>query len=113
MSFKSTHNLEFESRPWIRNPDMQEFRIGTCNGQWFVDSSKGYKAYVILSVVNHEPGNGHFDDVIEWFEQSAKRDSYAIEFWEIMNERLFKHLCLKRGYAPHLENTNLQVIKFP
>lgn len=111
--FKSSHDLQFESRAWVRDPRFQEFRIGTCHGQWLVDSSKGHKAYVILSVINESPGNGHFDDVLEWFEQSAKRDNYALEFWEIMNENLFKHLCLKRGFAPHLEGTNLQVIKFP
>lgn len=88
------HNLLFESCAWAINPSIQCFRIGTCTGQWFAYDS----SYVILTVINHEPGNGHLNDVFQWFEASAKRDKYALEVWEIMNKRFYDHLLNKRGF---------------
>lgn len=114
--FKSYHNLEFESRAWVRDPKIQEFRIGTCHGQWFPFHWPLHSAYVILSVINEYPGNGHFEDVLQWFEQSAKRDKYALEIWEIHNWRLFDHLIRKRGFKEMIKKKNdstKHVIKFP
>jgi len=92
--FNSTHNLFFESCPWPRNNDIQLFRIGSCEGQWFALDN----AYCIISVVNDNPGNGHLQDVFDWFENSCKRDGKALIVMELMNERFKKHLITKRGF---------------
>lgn len=115
VEFRSIHDLPFESRPWVRNPHIQEFRIGTCFGQWFVYDWPKYRAYVILTVINDNPGNGHFEDVLQWFEQSARRDRYALEVWEIGNNSLYHHLVNKRGFKPMKRkgNEDPHVTKFP
>jgi hypothetical protein len=70
------------------------FRIGTCEGQWFAIEH----SYCILSVLNNNPGNGHLDDVFEWFEFSCKRDKKALLVLEVMNDRFKQHLITKRGF---------------
>jgi hypothetical protein len=97
--FKSTHNLLFEAAesPYaILDSDHQMFRIGTCEGQW------GYTtdSYYILSVTNKEQGNGHLDDVFEWFENSAKRDGRNLLVLECLNNKFYQHLLNKRGFKP-------------
>lgn len=98
MEFKSSHNLIFESCPWERNPAMQCFRIGTCEGQWFYSDLAN--AYCILTVINNCPGNGHLNDVFEYFENSCKRDQKALMILELMNEHFKKHLIEKRSFIP-------------
>ena len=97
LEFKTTHNLPFLSAHW-NNPFNQEgwqvFKIGTCNGQWCSTND----SYDILSVINDKPGNGHFEDVLEWFEQSCRRDRKALRILEVCNKDFAKHLVLKRGF---------------
>lgn len=92
---KTKHNLDFEACPWPRNEAIMLFRIGTCEGQWMATDN----AYCIISVINNVPGNGHLDDVFEWFENSCKRDKKALIVMELMNDRFKKHLLLKRGFS--------------
>lgn len=98
--FKSSHNLDFELAPWdcpIEIPSMHnvsKFRIGTCEGLWGVEG----ETYVIIAVINNHRGNGHFNDVLEWFENSCKRDGYDLKIVELINKRLIKHLIKKRGF---------------
>ncbi len=73
-----------------------QFRIGTCLGLW--GSTKD--SYYILSVVNKNPGNGHLNDVFEWFEFSCQRDNKNLIVLEIINDSFYKHLLLKRGFVP-------------
>jgi len=94
IEFRSTHNLPFEACPWPRCPEIQLFRIGTCNGQW--TSSKD--CYVIISVINEQPGNGHLEDVFEWFENSCKRDGKALVITDFFNKRFKKYCIKKRGF---------------
>lgn len=91
---KTKHNLSFEVAPWPRNKAISLFRVGTCKGQWYSTEN----AYCIVSVINNVPGNGHLDDVFEWFESSCKRDGKALIVLELMNERFKKHLMTKRGF---------------
>lgn len=98
--FQSKHNLEFEVSPWeynIPNNDMhcEKFRIGTCDGLY----GQHNDFYVIIAIVNSVPGNGHFDDVLEWFERSCKRDKKALVIAEIWNEKFKAHLINKRGFV--------------
>ncbi len=96
--FQSTHNLEFFSAPW-NNPcnteGWQVFKIGTCTGQWVATDT----TYDILSVINDHPGNGHFGDVLEWFENSCKRDNRDLRILEVINEEFGQHLVNKRGFT--------------
>lgn len=96
-SIITTHRLDFESAPWNKFIDesIQVFRVGTCHGQWYSTQF----AYHILSIINEEPGNGHLNDVFEWFENSCKRDGKALIVEEIMNVRFGRHLCEKRGFT--------------
>lgn len=117
--FKSTHLLTFYSRPWQPNehsisilqldmfgyresqmhddgPPWQEFMVGTCTGQWRANVE--LKQYELLSIVNSEIGNGHFQDVLEWFEFSAARDRFDFVILEVVNEKLAFHLEDKRGF---------------
>ena len=100
--FQSTHNLEFLSREWhplgvvgfLDGDGWQEFKIGTCCGQWRAVNG----AYEILSVINETPGNGHLQDVFDWFENSCKRDKRDLVILEVWNEKFLKHLIEKRGF---------------
>lgn len=95
--FRSSHNLAFEMAPFEYDPAFFRFRIGTCDGLW----TTGDKAYIIVAVTNNEPGNGHFEDVLEWFENSAKRDGYSLRIAEFFNPRLKNHFIEKRGFKPY------------
>lgn len=92
--FKSAHNLDFEVAAWITE-DFQRFRIGTVSGIWVATSL----SYDILGIDNDKPGNGHFEDVLQWFENSCKRDNRALRILEVWNEGLKKHLISKRGFV--------------
>lgn len=105
--FKTSNNLLFEAAPWPFNLDTKYpwllFRIGTCQGAW--RSKKG--AYEILSVVNNEPHNGHFKDVLEWFEHSCRRDGKKLCILEVWNQPLKKHLIEKQGFIA-IDGDNLE-----
>jgi len=98
VSFKSTHNLQFEVAPYEMNIDPKKvwarFRIGTVEGLW----SYSDDAYEVLAVDNKVPNNGHLTDVIEWFENSCKRDKKDFKILEFFNERFKEHLIKKWGF---------------
>lgn len=101
--FKSTNNLGFEV---AHHPLYMAYRIGTCHGQWGVVN----KCYYILSVINNSPGNGHLNDVFEWFEFACKRDNYNLMVLEIVNSQFYLHLITKKGFIP-LDADGINVIK--
>ena len=65
-------------------------------------SSEG--SYDILAVNNQEPGNGHFEDVMEWFESSCRRDGYNLRILEVWNSEFKHHLMTKRGFENYEED---------
>ena len=95
-AIKTKHNLDFEACPWDLNPMFMLYRVGTVRGQWFSTEH----AYIVVSFINDVPGNGHLDDVFEWFEFSCKRDNKALMIMEFMNDRFKKHCIEKRGFTP-------------
>lgn len=99
------HKLNFEACPWPRNPAVQLFRIGTCHGQWMAKEL----SYVIISVMNEVPGNGHLEDVFQWFEHSCKRDKKQLVMMEFFNKKFKEHCIKKRGFREFGENN---LIKF-
>ncbi len=101
--FKTKNNLEFlvAQSPYdtivrglVGGPAHQLYKVGTCEGQW---GSTGDSLF-ILSVLNKDPGNGHLDDLFEWFEYSAKEHSMNLMVLECENERFYDHLLSKRGF---------------
>lgn len=65
---------------------------------------------VFISVINSQPGNGHLDDVFQWFESSCKRDKKALIVMELMNERFKKHLLEKRGFSDMGKDNVIKII---
>lgn len=108
--FRSTHDLYFLSCHWdnpINTEGWQQFKIGTCLGQWISTPT----TYDILSVINHEPGNGHLDDVFEWFENSCRRDNRDLRILEIVNDRFLDHLLNKRGFLLYNPNNAIKLFR--
>ena len=99
MNFKSKHNLKFEAAPYESNLDpninWMRFRIGTCEGLWCATET----SYKILAIENKDKGNGHLEDVIQWFENSCKRDKKSFEILEVWNEGFKNHLINKYGFT--------------
>lgn len=107
--FKSTHKLSFEVADWITD-DYKQFRIGTMEGLWV--STK--ETYDILALKNNSKGNGHFQDVFDWFENSCRRDKKDLRILEVDNKRLRKHLVNKRGFkcVDNVNNNYLKCLKY-
>ena len=93
-AIQTKHKLAFEVAEWHRNTSIMLYRVGTVSGQWMSTEH----AYIIISFLNESPGNGHLDDVFEWFEYSCKRDNKALMIMEFMNDRFKKHCIDKRGF---------------
>jgi len=100
--FKSEHNLVFEVADWIF-PEFKRFRIGTCDGLWRSTD----ESYDILAVTNNSAGNGHFKDVLQWFEMSCNRDNKSLRVLEVWNDNLKSHLINKQGFQD-IGNDNLE-----
>lgn len=83
-AFKSTHGLDFLACPWVRDPQLVNYKIGTVHGIYFVNDN----SYQIVAVYNDAPGNKHLKDFFEWFENSCKRDGYSLKFLEIMSDKM-------------------------
>jgi len=99
--FESTHRLDFEVAEYPNlfpsgddRDNWRLFRIGTCHGLWRATDW----AYEILSIQNEKPGNGHFEDVLEWFANSCRRDGKALRIREVGNPLFKTHLITKRGF---------------
>lgn len=98
----TTHDLAFEIAKWLplgkANPisdGFLRFRVGTVTGVW----TATHDAYEILGITNEMSGNGHLDDVFEWFEFSCKRDNKKLRVLETTNKRFRHHLIDKRGFV--------------
>jgi len=104
MKFQSTHNLDFLSRPYPQKIkdgyNWQQFKIGTVEGLWCYENN----AYNILAFDNKEKNNGHFTDVMEWFQHSCKRDKINFKILEVMNLSLKEHLQKNWGFVPCGDN---------
>jgi hypothetical protein len=94
-AIQTKHNLDFEACPWPRDPSITLFKVGTCHGQYMVNDIGLH----LISVINDDPGNGHLEDVFEWFEYSAKTNKLNLFIREFFNDRFKKHCIEKRGYA--------------
>lgn len=97
-AFKTMHNLQFEVANWpniLREKvPFHRFRVGTCEGLW----RQRDEFYEVLAIKNNEPHNGHLIDVLQWFKQSCKRDSFSLKILELWNEGFKRHLIEKHGF---------------
>lgn len=103
------HALQFEAAPYpnfFEGETWKAYRVGTVRGLWNSDAEN----YLILSFVNDEQGNGHLNDVFQWFEHSAKREGLNIKILQIVNSRFYNHLINKRGFKK-IEGTETDLIK--
>lgn len=100
--FQSMHNLHYEEMPgtWYGE---KKYRVGTCTGIYhFTRISLN-----IVAIVNSEPGNGHFEDVLQWFERSCRRDKKNLVFMHCDNLRFRDHLITNRGFKMIPGTTNV------
>jgi hypothetical protein len=110
---QTTHGLDFEQAKWEPLPGFPiaatfaRFRIGTCEGLY----SFGSDSLDILAITNSDPGNGHFEDVLQWFEFACKRDKKDFRFLEIMNKDFKKHLLTKRKFKPQGKDNVIKKFK--
>lgn len=101
------HKLLFEvAQPKNALSPFPRFRVGTCEGQWFSTDD----CFVILSLINSQPGNGHLDDVLEWFEHSCNREHKNLLIIECINAQFWLHLVTKRGFT-EMDTTGFNCIK--
>jgi hypothetical protein len=98
--FNSEHNLDFLAIQWDitigNDEEWIKFNVGTCHGLYRATDA----AYEILAIINDEPGNGHLNDVFQWFEQSCRRDKKILRIREVWNAYFKAHLQHKRGFKP-------------
>jgi len=87
-------SLPFQSRPWHRDPTWNDAHVGTVCIQWRCTP----EAYEILCIVNGEPGNGHFQQAMLWFEQSCIRNNRYLRIREVWNKTLAMKL-VKHGFT--------------
>jgi len=107
----TTHGLNFEAGPYpsfFEGEHWNSYRVGTVKGLWNSDE----KDYLILSFINDKPGNGHLDDVLQWFEMSAKRDGRNLRILSLNNRRFYRHLIAKRGFKQIKGNVNDLIKRF-
>ena len=94
---------EWFERPW-KAPDgslWTDFKCGSCRGI-YKGNNNGFE---ILAVQNTKK-NRDFDQVLEWFHKSAKRDKCSVVFLEVGNPKLEKKLR-KIGYIGTKERLEL------
>ncbi len=110
----TTHKLDFEvsDSPYVKcfpdwaKLDHKLFRVGTCDGQW----TSTEDSFVIISIANRKPGNGHLNDVFEWFEWSCRTAGKNLLVVELLNDSFYRHLIKKRGFVP-LDKEKMNCIK--
>lgn len=57
------------------------------------------KSFEILAIVNDLPGNGHFEDVMDWFQSSCVCAQVPLIIRSVDNKKFLKHLIDKRGFV--------------
>jgi hypothetical protein len=98
--FASTHNLEFEMCGWpygvpANVASYWAFRVGTCRGLYTATKLE----YQIIAIENDRPGNGHLQDMFDWFENSCRRDARNLRICACWNLKFKRHLLKKRGFV--------------
>lgn len=94
----TTHKLDFEAKPFRIQIEGEPinicFKVGTCSGLYNIAEA----TVDIIAIANEQKGNGHLEDVFEWFEYSCKTSKRNLRILELMNKKFEKHLITKRGF---------------
>lgn len=106
-AIQTTHNLDFEACKWPVDPEAMAFRVGTCEGLYYPKKD----SLDILVIKNKKKGNGHLNDVFEWFEYSAKQYKLPLRVLQVWNEGFKKHLIEKRGFKPEGKDDLIKTFK--
>lgn len=107
LAIETTHKLNFNTSLWISpfnilSQDDEDdipwriYHIGTMHGQFRITKD----SIEILSFLNESPGNGHLQDVFEWFEFLSNTEGKPIVIRECWNPGFKQHLISKRGFIP-------------
>ena len=91
--FKTAHKLQFKTAPWITS-EFERFRVGTCDGLYRSTED----SFDILAITNEVPHNGHFEDVLQWFEHSCTEHKRVLRILEVWNQKFKAHLIARRGF---------------
>lgn len=93
MNLKTKNDLPFENR-FRPEYGLFEFKVGTVVGLW---ESTDF-GYCIIAIFNKNQGNGHLDDMFQWFENSCHRDKKDFLIIDLVNEKFKNHLIEKKGF---------------
>jgi len=111
--FESTHKLIFELCGWpygtpVHAASYWAFRVGTCRGLYTASKEE----YQIIAIENDRMGNGHLTDVLEWFDNSCRRDGKSLRVCAIWNKKFKKHLLKKRGFVQAADEADDVIKRF-
>lgn len=98
-TFKSTHALKFRSAAHLIggvDTGMNKFEIGTVHGLWNASTL----SIDIFACINNEPGNGHLDDVFEWFFAIAKEKGLPVRVTNVSSPTFREQLIEKWKFIP-------------
>jgi hypothetical protein len=86
--------IPFESTTKPYRDDWLKFKVGTCEGLWRATPT----SYEILAVKNKQKGNGHFQQVMNHFETSCRRDHKKFIVRECWNFWKLAPILKKLGF---------------
>lgn len=87
--------FEQTTAPW-RGTGFYIFRVGTVHGLYRYNLSN--HSFDILAIKNEEKGNGHFQEAMRYFEESAARERAKLRLCEVWNMRLYYNSVKHHGY---------------
>lgn len=104
--FRSTHGLKFKTMPHIiagAFTGAERFEIGTVHGIWNVSTF----SVDVFACINDEPGNGHMDDVFEWFFSIATERGLPVRVTNVSSEDFRQQLIDKWLFVPTKDHDTL------
>lgn len=109
MDFKTINNLSWYISPlylpYDEDGDWKCLNMGTC----IVHFGETEQAYEIFGIVNTNKGNGHLEDVLQWFEYMCKEKGKYLIFTHFENQNFKKHLIEKRGFESYGKNNAIKI----
>lgn len=98
IEFKTSNSLDVEiivtNTPYEDYGFWKQFKIGTCFGTF----GEADDSLEIFGISNSNKGNGHLNDVLEYFEYICAKKNKNLCFSHFENQDFKKHLINKRGF---------------
>jgi len=99
LQFSSSNGLEFEAKfsdtMYDEVTHWSWAKVGTCHAFYGETEIE----FDIFGVGNSKKNNGHFNDLVEWFEYLAAIRNKNLLFSHFENLDLKRHMINKRGYT--------------